>query len=125
MPMRDAVTNIVELDALRQDAGDPADARALGLRNVSLAVGGKTLIEDMSLALSVDYPVPDSFCRTRHVGNGRSAPSRPREFHPEPLTDPDLILSHHPAPAIARRLPPSTEREGSSRHDRLAQVQRR
>ncbi|MBU3260751.1 ATP-binding cassette domain-containing protein [Roseovarius sp. PS-C2] len=52
--MRDAVTNIVELDALRQDAGDPADARALGLRNVSLAVGGKTLIEDMSLALSVD-----------------------------------------------------------------------
>ena len=28
------------------------------------------------------------------------APSRPREFHPEPLTDPDLILSHHPARAI-------------------------
>jgi hypothetical protein len=27
-------------------------------------------------------------------------PSRPREFHPEPLTDPDLILSHHPARAI-------------------------
>src|SRR6266704_4397315 len=37
-------------------------------------------------------------------------PSRPGEFHPEPLTDPDLILSHHPARAIARRLPPSTER---------------
>ena len=54
MPMRDAVNNIVELDALRQDAGDPADARALGLQNVSLAVGGKTLIEDMSLALSGD-----------------------------------------------------------------------
>ena len=34
-------------------------------------------------------------------------PSRPREFHPEPLTDPDLILSHHPARAIDRRLPPS------------------
>ena len=30
----------------------------------------------------------------------RSLPSRPREFHPEPLTDPDLILSHHPARAI-------------------------
>jgi hypothetical protein len=38
-----------------------------------------------------------------------SLPSRPGEFHPEPLTDPDRILSHHPARAIARRLPPSTE----------------
>src|SRR5258708_40101932 len=26
--------------------------------------------------------------------------------HPEPLTDPDVILSHHPPPAITRRLPP-------------------
>ena len=36
-------------------------------------------------------------------------PSRPRAFHPEPLTDPDLILSHHPARATVRRLPPSVE----------------
>ncbi len=36
-------------------------------------------------------------------------PSRPGEFHPEPLTDPDVILSHHPAHAITRRLPPSAE----------------
>jgi hypothetical protein len=36
-------------------------------------------------------------------------PSRPGEFHPEPLTDPDLILSRHPARATARRLPPSVE----------------
>ncbi len=36
-------------------------------------------------------------------------PSRPGEFHPEPLTEPDVILSHHPAHAIARRLPPSAE----------------
>jgi hypothetical protein len=28
-------------------------------------------------------------------------PSRPGEFHPEPLTDPDLNLSIHPARAIA------------------------
>ncbi len=28
-------------------------------------------------------------------------PSRPGEFHPEPLTEPDVILSHHPAHAIA------------------------
>jgi hypothetical protein len=33
-------------------------------------------------------------------------PSRPGDFHPEPLTDPDLILSHHPARVTARRLPP-------------------
>ena len=26
-------------------------------------------------------------------------PSRPGEFHPEPLTDPDLTLSRHPARA--------------------------
>ena len=44
-------------------------------------------------------------------------PSRPREFHPEPLTEPDLILSHHPARAIARRLPPSAELSGSSWFD--------
>jgi hypothetical protein len=44
-------------------------------------------------------------------------PSRPGEFHPEPLTDPDVILSHHPARAIARRLPPSAEPSGSSRYD--------
>jgi len=33
--------------------------------------------------------------------NHSALPSRPREFHPEPLTDPDLILSHHPARVIA------------------------
>src|SRR5207249_9411239 len=36
-------------------------------------------------------------------------PIRPRELHPEPLTDPDLNLSIHPARAIDRRLPPSVE----------------
>jgi len=33
--------------------------------------------------------------------------SRPGEFHPEPLTDPDVNLSIHPARATSRRLPPS------------------
>jgi len=42
-------------------------------------------------------------------------PSRPGEFHPEPLTEPDLTLSRHPARATARRLPPSIETSGSSR----------
>ena len=36
-------------------------------------------------------------------------PSRPGAFHPEPLTDPDMNLSIHPARATARRLPPSIE----------------
>jgi hypothetical protein len=44
-------------------------------------------------------------------------PSRPGEFHPEPLTDPDLTLSRHPARVIARRPPPSAEQSGSSRYD--------
>ena len=35
-------------------------------------------------------------------------PSRPGEFHPEPLTEPDLTLSRQPARATARRLPPSS-----------------
>src|SRR3984893_845277 len=47
-------------------------------------------------------------------------PSRPGEFHPEPLTDPDVTLSRHPARAIARRLPPSAEPSGSSRYDPVA-----
>ena len=37
-------------------------------------------------------------------------PSRPGEFHPEPLTEPDLILSHHSGSCHSRRLPPSIER---------------
>jgi len=48
-------------------------------------------------------------CVTQSKAEARDelAPSRPGEFHPEPLTDPDLILSHHPARATVRRLPPS------------------
>src|SRR5215831_8266324 len=38
-----------------------------------------------------------------------ASPSRPGEFHPESLTDPDVILSHHPARATKRRLPPSVD----------------
>src|ERR1039457_7665734 len=38
---------------------------------------------------------------------------------------PDLILSHHPARAIAPRLPPSAETSGSSRFDPVGPTQRR
>jgi hypothetical protein len=51
-------------------------------------------------------------------------PSRPEEFHPEPLTDPDLTLSRDPARATARRLPPSVENWSSS-CCQLARSQRR
>jgi hypothetical protein len=51
-------------------------------------------------------------------------PSRPGEFHPEPLTDPDLTLSRHPARATERRLPPPVENWSSS-CCQLAHSQRR
>ena len=35
------------------------------------------------------------------------SPSRPREFHPEPLTEPCVSLSTHTARAIPGELPPS------------------
>src|SRR6516225_9326085 len=50
--------------------------------------------------------------------------SRPGEFHPEPLTDPDLTLSRHPARATERRLPPPVENWSSS-CCQLAHSQRR
>ena len=46
-------------------------------------------------ALPPGTDVPDG------VAVGPVLPSRPGEFHPEPLTEPDVILSHHPAHAIA------------------------
>src|SRR5260370_13322037 len=49
------------------------------------------------------------------MARGPKVPSRPGEFHPEPLTDPYVNLSIHTARVIARRLPPSAERSGSSR----------
>jgi hypothetical protein len=46
---------------------------------------------------------------------GRNCRVGPGNFTPSPSQIPDLILSHHPARAIARRLPPSAEISGSSR----------
>ncbi len=40
------------------------------------------------------------------------SPSRPGEFHPEPLTEPDVRLSPHPARATQRRLTPSGKTVG-------------
>jgi hypothetical protein len=43
-----------------------------------------------------------------------SPPSRPGEFHPEPLTEPDMNLSIHPARATPERLPPCGKTMSSS-----------
>src|SRR5215469_14726935 len=58
------------------------------------------------LRRSQAQPAPAWQLSTRLVFSA-CVPSRPGELHPEPLTDPDLILSHHPARATVRRLPPS------------------
>jgi hypothetical protein len=56
--------------------------------------------------------------KNRHRGAvARSPPSRPGEFHPEPLTEPDLDLSTHPARASDERLkdcprPPTSSSSG-------------
>jgi hypothetical protein len=49
--------------------------------------------------------------------DGRNWRVGPGNFTPGPSQIPDVILSHHPARAIARRLPPSAEIAGSSRYD--------
>ena len=58
-------------------------------------------------------------CQTFILFAGRDDHSEcrvgPGNFTPSPSQIPDLILSHHPARAIARRLPPSVEISGSSR----------
>jgi hypothetical protein len=61
-----------------------------------------------SLRYEVDRSQRISGNRRRGTESTR-LPSPPGEFHPEPLTDPDLTLSRHPARAIARRLPPAIE----------------
>ena len=59
-------------------------------------------------------PVIDGAIATRRVRTTTATPSRPGEFHPEPLTDPDLNLSIHPARAIDEELPPFVKTAGSS-----------
>ncbi len=59
---------------------------------------------------------PDGEISTTTADGGtdgtKTSPSRPGEFHPEPLTDPDVRLSPHPARATQRRLTPSGETAG-------------
>src|SRR3984957_17535308 len=78
-------------------------SRAAGWSAATLCFGTIWTISDVRRSVA-DGVRPDMVPRAQF---GR--PSRPREFHPEPFTDPDLILSHHPARAIDWRLPPSVE----------------
>src|ERR1700727_1681523 len=62
-------------------------------------LGSLGLLNDMQycvFAPNVSFGSNASVELSWHVG---FTPSRPGEFHPEPLTEPDLILSHHPARA--------------------------
>src|SRR5712691_4337232 len=55
-------------------------------------------------------PRPDLLCPLlTSAPRSVALPSRPGEFHPEPLTEPDVSLSTYPARATPRRLPPSAE----------------
>ena len=66
----------------------------------------------MSIALV--WPGSAAFADSQTHSPAFVVPSRPEEFHPEPLTEPYVILSHHTARATARRLPPSAERRAPS-----------
>ena len=65
-----------------------------------------------TLPLSEDKPPSAA-----NVHDGRRCRVGPGNFTPSLSQIPDVILSHHPARAIARRLPPSAEIAGSSRFD--------
>ena len=96
------LTQAINLGRLNSAFGDP-----IGDFNGSSVSAG--------FALGALYEFDDAF--RVGVAYRSRMPSRPGEFHPEPLTDPDLTLSRHPARAIARKLPPSIEHSGSSRDD--------
>jgi hypothetical protein len=53
-------------------------------------------------AIDIDILNPEAAEAVEELPSGpRELPSRPGEFRPESLTDPDMILSHHPARATA------------------------
>jgi len=62
-----------------------------------------------SILLEIFVDIAQRPCRKIGIGGvvTHSPPSRPGEFHPEPLTEPDLNLSAYPARATHGRLPSS------------------
>ena len=74
--------------------------RPLAQQRGKLPTGNKSDLHDVSYGSQREVAL---------FGLMSASPSRPGEFRPEPLTEPDLTLSRHPARATARRLPPSIE----------------
>src|SRR5713101_5603593 len=67
-------------------------------------------------------PRPDLLCPLlTSAPRSEALPSRPGEFHPEPLTEPDVSLSTYPARATPRRLPPSAATNGFIPESQLTQ----
>jgi hypothetical protein len=109
------ISAIVSVTAHHRRRGDRVTAHpGTFLLHLLTAACGTTRTSRSPAEMSVHWGSADS---TPMMRFGPFMPSRPGEFHPEPLTDPDLILSHHPARATARRLPPSAEHSGSSRYN--------
>jgi len=78
---------------------------------IPMKIGPSTPFPGFASATEVGENSPLEKYRS-NVKIGRVGPGN---FTPSPSQIPDLILSHHPARAIARRLPPSAEPSGSSR----------
>jgi hypothetical protein len=105
------VRSVTELMSVRVTESAKTLAISLHCEMTRLALLGRSAQRSESPLIAVKRKryarrEPFSFCR---VGPGNFTPSLSQI--------PDLILSHHPARAIARRLPPSAERSGSSRFD--------
>src|SRR6516165_8988386 len=84
--------------AARLAADDPAETQLDKLEGIlapsSIAETAPLFASLLSIPTGDRYP-PLSLSAAQQ----RRLPSRPGEFHPEPLTDPDLTLSRHPARA--------------------------
>src|SRR5712671_2620600 len=96
------------------ETGSAVDGLRAGQRALAVLRNGGGYAEEIVLDAAAVVPIPDAMdfvtAAAFPVAYGTShfaLPSRPGELHPEPLTDPDLILSHHPARATVRRLPPA------------------
>ena len=87
-----------------------------GLTCIIGARGKSTLVEAVRFAFCGISAAPKMCADLIHanLAGGALVPSRPGELHPEPLTDPDVNLSIHPARATQRRLPPSIKTRSSS-----------
>jgi endoglucanase len=113
---------LVEGPIRKPDSGAPNGALACppnGEDAFSPFNGNDAVYKDNSKFYStvepaIDLTAPSFLMFSWRIAGAPSGPSRPGEFHPGSLTDPDVNLSIHPARAIQRRLPPSIKTRSSS-----------